>query len=803
MVRHGVVLSNMLVNQMPALVTLLTTGEVLHNPESDVMFTIPHFIDADTARRCGPGMELDAYKLAARQAVVKRAREFERAVEEIYNGMAWQAASLYSKTKPQDEDEWGEISTIEAARVLHKAPNPPIISLFAVHKHLMDQGDKYVAQSASHRQTNVFAVRPPSHVAELKNVRKWIHDEHPLLDTFAERAQKLIDKARELEKESANENVSQPVPAGLKFNTSEKEIIRLLQRSLDEFRTTQISPYAALVPKIIKKINRYEGEINSWIVLTALREMGVHEPWEDMVTKNRDFMRIRGAASIESRAGLDKNTPLQVDPHESVRHDFGQLPVFVVDDYDAEELDDGISFETDSNDPSASWVHVHVADPTALLSPTHPISQSARKMLASTYFVYDTWPMLPPSLGHAGLRHSGDNQNKAQNVLTFSAKLSSEGNILDYKVRPAVIRNVTTMKYDDVDMTLGLGTFAPKRPFDVSDKPATPSDVSHIQPHLDNLRSLWEISEKQVAARLKRPIFCYIREEAIVSMSPKPGLHRLSGGLDPMLYRGFPQLSYVVFKESFENGSRSLIGECMKLACRVASRFCFERNIPMFRRASSPLIFDNPGDLEKILAKRNRRGEVRANDLLGINFTSSPAEYTLEMKEHWTMGIDADEGYMRATSPLRRYQDMVAHWQIKSALLPKGLSSKPPFSASDVTQIASELMKFEGVAKRMDRRHQRFWAYYYIYRYMQNMNETGEIPNPHPLRRLPAQCIARSVKENRTMTYHTELAIPSLGLSGDLITQFKVDYNYGDEILVNVKEVEMHLFPTLILEYAS
>ncbi|KLO20532.1 RNB-domain-containing protein [Schizopora paradoxa] len=803
LVRHAVVLANMMVNQTPALVILLTTGETLHVPEADVMFTIPHFIDTDMARRCGPGMELDAHKLAARQAVVKRAREFERAVEEVYNGISWEAIALYSRVKPQDDDEWGEVSTIEAARILHIAPNPPIITLFAVHKHLMNQGDKYVAQSASHRQTNVFAVRPPSHVAQLKNVRKWIHDGHPLLDTFAERARKLIDKARELEKESADEIFSKPVRAGPKFNSSEREIIRLLQLSLDEFRTTQVSPYAALVPIIIKKIDRYEGDIKHWTVLTALREMGVHEPWEDMVSKNRDLMRVHGAAYMNSRTGIDKNTPFQVDPHESVRHDFGQLPVFVVDDHDAEELDDGISFETDPNDPSASWVHVHVADPTAILSPTHPIAQTARKMLATTYFVYDTWPMLPPSVGHTGLRRAESDQKAPQNVLTFSMKLNSEGDILDYKIRPGVVRNVTTMRYDDVDAALGLAGYAPVKPFEVSEKSPQPSDTSYIQPHIDNLRQLWKISEKQVASRTKRPIFTYTREDAHVSMSPKPGLHRLSGSLEPMFYRGFPQLSYTVYKSSFENGARSLVGECMKLACRVASRFCFEHNIPMFRRASSPLAFDNPADLDKVLAMRNSRGEVKANAMLGMNFASSPAEYTLEMKEHWAMGIGADEGYMRATSPLRRYQDMVAHWQIKSALLPSSSASKPPFSESDVLQIASELTKFEGVAKRLDRRHRRFWTHYYIYRYMQHMTETSDMPDPHPLRRLPAQCVALSVKEHRTMTYHTELFIPSLGLSGDLISQSKVDYHYGDQLLVNVKSVEMHIFPTLILEPAS
>ncbi len=526
-VRHGVVLASLTINQVPVVTTLLTTGEVLDIPEADVMFTIPQFVDADLTKRCGTTTEINAFKLAARQLVVKRAREFERAVEEVYNGMSWEANALYSKLKAQNGDEWAEISTIEAARILHVAPNPPIITLFAVHKHLMNQGDKYVAQAASHRQKNMFSIRPRSHVAQLKNVRKWIHEGHPLLDSFTKKARTLIDKARELARESTDGLHLEPVPAGLKFNPSEKEIIKLLQLSLDEFRTTQVSPYAALVPSIIKKFDRYEGEINHWTILTTLRELGVHEPWEDMVSKNRDFVHVRGARTLADHTEEDAGHLIRNDPHESVRHDFGQLPVFVVDDYEAEELDDGLSFEMDPHDPSLQWIHVHVADPTSILSPTHPIALQARKVMASTYFIYDTWPMLPPSVGHTGLRRSsGDGQGVPQNVLTFSVKLNSEGNILDYKVRPGVVRNVTIMKYDDVDAALGISGFEPTKPFETS---ANPSNPSYILPHLESLRRLWEATEKQVSSHLQLPIFSYSRPSAQVSMSPKPGPLRLAG----------------------------------------------------------------------------------------------------------------------------------------------------------------------------------------------------------------------------------------------------------------------------------
>ena len=75
-----------------------------------------------------------------------------------------------------------------------------------------------------------------------------------------------------------------------------------------------------------------------------------------------------------SRLRVKVNAPLgpeyfhPCDSVEHLRHDLGNLPISVVDDAGAEELDDGLSIEPVPNEPGSAWIHIHIADPTSVPS---------------------------------------------------------------------------------------------------------------------------------------------------------------------------------------------------------------------------------------------------------------------------------------------------------------------------------------------------------------------------------------------------------------------------------------------------
>ena len=64
--------------------------------------------------------------------------------------------------------------------------------------------------------------------------------------------------------------------------------------------------------------------------------------------------------------------------------------------------------------------------------------------------------MIPAEIVQRGL--SLGSEQGPTNVLTFSFKADKSGDIVDYNVRAGIVRNVQTLRYDDVDMMLGAST---------------------------------------------------------------------------------------------------------------------------------------------------------------------------------------------------------------------------------------------------------------------------------------------------------------------------------------------------------
>ena len=80
-VTNGVIIATELEDQYEVL-TLTTTGEYWKHKATDVMFSVPDFVDASMVERCGRTVfHASDGELAARLKVLNRARNFERAVE--------------------------------------------------------------------------------------------------------------------------------------------------------------------------------------------------------------------------------------------------------------------------------------------------------------------------------------------------------------------------------------------------------------------------------------------------------------------------------------------------------------------------------------------------------------------------------------------------------------------------------------------------------------------------------------------------------------------------------------------------
>ncbi|KAK7690761.1 hypothetical protein QCA50_005860 [Cerrena zonata] len=232
----------------------------------------------------------------------------------------------------------------------------------------------------------------------------------------------------------------------------------------------------------------------------------------------------------------------------------------------------------------------------------------------------------------------------------------------------------------------------------------------------------------------------------------------------------------------------------MKAACRVASRFFLDRNIPAIRRTAERLIIPSEETMTELLAQRDCMGNVPFGAFGKVNAIFPAAQYTTKPLGHWQLGIPDGEGYCRITSPLRRYTDLFAHWQIKHALLAPG--ARPLFSEEYLDTFINEIRAKEHRLKRTMQSHGINWAIKYLQRWQQFPDSHKDMEDP--LSNLECTVVTVPVEDITTRLYHARVTIPSLGLKGLLKgLEGSTSVQVGDTVPVKVAELQTGLTPRI------
>lgn len=788
-------------------VLLLTiTGKLIYGVSEDIMYAIPNFVDSNLVARIGKDPVATASpQLMARVVALRKLREFHKLGEDGYNSLARPFSRLFDQVCSPDPNQWAEITVPEVVKLIGPDRLSPELASFCLHEHLMTRSQEYVADSTDYFNTQKFLVRPRSHVERIKTVNDMLAKDDPRISRFVEKAKMIINDSRRRADESNGEMPSFSSSQTHEFIDDDRIFLWFLRDSLHQLRSIQLDPYTASVCALVKAMDAYSGDISTDTVRQMLIELGVFAPWQDLVSlrvefqledEHEDSPRARERAALVQR-GLSvppSSGPLgpedfyPSDRLESIRHDFGDMPVYVIDDYHAEELDDGMSVEIIPTEPDYFWLHVHIADPTSLLHPNHILSQRARKGGESQYFNHVTWPMLPPSLMKHGLSLGVNSAlNKPDRVLTFSAKIDPTGEIVDHKVRAGLIRNVHVLHYEDVDHSMTFEVKRPTYPFGRLPDFRQPSSLGLAPSDRENLRLLDTLAKRLSAQRLALNTVIFDSKRASVSLSPRPLPFGPNDAQRPTAYRGFPELSYQVGgADIIETGSRRIVAESMKAAGRVASRFGLERGIPLVRRGLERPSTSSESEFQELLSMRNQQGIVDYWHALRLHVSVPPATNSLQPKRHWTLGISSDEGYSWVTSPLRRYWDLAAHWQIKEALLSPG--SKPMFSAVEMQALIDDNASGERVRKRLRELHTVFWSALYVKRWMAN-NKTTINDTSSPLKGLVAYVLGTAKYDPRLGLRWQKGIVPKLGIPVCITLTNGEAAEVGDTVGVNISQI--------------
>ena len=372
-----------------------------------------------------------------------------------------------------------------------------------------------------------------------------------------------------------------------------------------------------------------------------LLRLGVFKEDENLDLHRLETPREFAPDQREEAVRLCRQPP--ADPYADKRLDLASQRCFTIDGERTRDFDDALSLE----ETESGWrLGVHIADVSSLVQAQTPLDLEARERATSIYLPEERLPMLPEEISEDILSLLAGQERPA---LSFLVNLSPEAEILDWEIRPSVIRVDERLTYQEVD------------------------DLLPQEPQLTALARLTELLKERRLAKggyeLKLP-------EVWVSFTPQGELQ--------------------VSVEDQETPARSLVAEAMVLANWLSARFLAEQGIPaIFRGQPAPreaINREEPKGLLELYRDRRRLSRVVMD---------------LAPQPHWGLGL---EHYTLATSPIRRYLDLVIHRQLLAYLC----GAPPPYTPEDLEQILTVIEPAMRRAGFLKTRRLRYWLLKYL-----------------------------------------------------------------------------------------
>lgn len=338
------------------------------------------------------------------------------------------------------------------------------------------------------------------------------------------------------------------------------------------------------------------------------------------------------------------------------RLDLTHLKVYTIDDESTREIDDGLSVEFLPDGQHRIWVHI--ADPSRWLTPGDALDLEARRRCITLYLPTGMTPMFPPELATGPMSLV---QGQLCHAFSFGVLVAADGAIQSYEMHPTLIKPTYRLTYDDVDEMLQLGIQA--------------------EPELE---ILFQTASQRQRWRMQQGAISIQMPESSIKVTEDD------------------EIRIDVFEES---ASRILVSEMMILAGEVAGRYGEAHGLPLpFRGQEQPEL---PPEEELMLLPP---GPVRG---CAVRRCMKRSEMGVTPIRHAGLGLEV---YVQVTSPIRRYADLLAHFQIKAHLQGDPL----PFSPEEMTELLQGIGSTTYEMVQVERQTNRYWSLEYLRR---NANE--------------------------------------------------------------------------------
>ena len=355
------------------------------------------------------------------------------------------------------------------------------------------------------------------------------------------------------------------------------------------------------------------------------------------------------------RLGLSTRQPdcdLPALPEEE-RLDLTHLAAFAIDDRGNQDPDDAVSLVECRQDESGNFLGgrlwVHVADAAALAPPDSPADLEARGRGATLYLPEGPVLMLPAEAIHS----LGLGLDEVSPALSFGIELDQEAGPTALEIRPSWVR-ARRLSYEQAE------------------------ELIDCEP-LSSLDCL-----AQAYQRRRQADGAFLLDLPEVMM-------RVSDG-------------EVIIEPIKRLRSRDLVREAMLMAGEAAAQFAIQHNIPFpfvmqeafntaaMKESNATSVF--PDSLARRFAQRRMLKRSQVSSLPG---------------RHAGVGLEA---YCRATSPLRRYLDLVAHQQLRA-----WLSGKPVLTDQALLERLGASEAITGTIAQAEMLSRRHWTLVHLQRH--------------------------------------------------------------------------------------
>ena len=358
---------------------------------------------------------------------------------------------------------------------------------------------------------------------------------------------------------------------------------------------------------------------------------------------SRSSWALGFSAELEAEAERLLAEHAQQQPGDDRRLDLTAQHCVTIDDDDTHDVDDGLALEPGLDGRQRLWIHV--ADPGRLIAPESPLDLEARRRGTSLYLARGTLPMFPLVLSTGPFSLRAGQRCAAWSVWV---ELEASGAVAASGVERSWIRPAYRLSYADADELIEL---AP--------------------PQERDLCSMHELLLRRRQWRVARG--------ALLLDQPEGRIRDASG--EPTL-------------EVTEPGpSRLMVAEAMILAGAVVADLGRQQQLALPYRSQLPAELPPAAELEALPPGPVRHAAIRR--------CLSRGHTGVEPAAHFSLGLEA---YVQATSPIRRYGDLVVQRQLLALR-----ESRPPLSAEQLQDLLATLEPPLREAVQISREDQRHW----------------------------------------------------------------------------------------------